>query len=144
MASTLDLSLRPRSFAELKGERALLLGELQRRDGDVRDLFAQLLVVAVSAGAEEGAVEPRVYDEDNDDGNGYDGSDEHVRQEQQQQHRHYQQKGSRKQKQQWWDQEQKFQRDLRGFLHRRIENAVDKERAILLRLGELSVEIQVS
>ncbi|KAK7753666.1 hypothetical protein SLS62_004288 [Diatrype stigma] len=148
MISTLDLSLRPRSLAELTGERALLLDELQRRDGDVRDLFARLLLVASNDPGAGSGVEPTIYDEYNDDGGGYDGYDgsgEHAQQEQQQQqrkgHKKKQKKGGLQQ--QWWDQEEKFRRDLRGFLHRRIENAVDKERVILLRLGELSVEIQV-
>ncbi|RYP80425.1 hypothetical protein DL770_006230 [Monosporascus sp. CRB-9-2] len=40
--SSLDLGLRPRSFAELTDERMLLLDELQRHDEDARDLFARL------------------------------------------------------------------------------------------------------
>ncbi|RYP16864.1 hypothetical protein DL765_004885 [Monosporascus sp. GIB2] len=92
--SSLDLGLRPRSFAELTDERMLLLDELQRHDEDARDLFARL------AAADERVSGGEAFGER---GHGQ---------------RH------------------------RGYLRRRVEDAVDKEREILLRLGELSVEIQ--
>ncbi|RYO79422.1 hypothetical protein DL766_006874 [Monosporascus sp. MC13-8B] len=92
--SSLDLGLRPRSFAELTDERMLLLDELQRHDEDARDLFARL------AAADERVSDSKTFEER---GHGQ---------------RH------------------------RGYLRRRVGDAVDEERQILLRLGELSVEIQ--
>ncbi|RYP66333.1 hypothetical protein DL771_007839 [Monosporascus sp. 5C6A] len=92
--SSLDLGLRPRSFAELTDERMLLLDELQRHDEDARDLFARL------AAADERASGSETFEE------------------------------------------RGHSRRHRGCLRRRVEDAVDKEREILLRLSELSVEIQ--
>lgn len=93
-SSSLELSLRPRSFAELTDKRMLLLHELQTHDRDVRDMFARLLEVDEQAMGDETS------------------------------------------------RERKLSQAHRRSLQRQIGNAIDRERELLLRLSEVSVEVQ--